>query len=86
VAGWAANPAEDPSTAFSQVGGINDHDQLVGATDSGAYLWQPGEMTALPPLAGGGPAADINNRGQIVGGENATNPDNTNPHAVLWTR
>jgi probable HAF family extracellular repeat protein len=44
-------------------------------------------MTALPRLAGASGASgayDINDRGQIVG-YGSTNPNGTNPHAVLWS-
>lgn len=43
-----------------------------------AFVWSDGVMTALPTLGGNnGTAADINNRGQIVGAAENTTPDAT---------
>jgi probable HAF family extracellular repeat protein len=65
--------------------GINDHGDVVGSDDFGAYVWQHGHLTMLPALVVQGSARHINNRGQIVG-SSGTEPMGTNPHAVLWTR
>jgi probable HAF family extracellular repeat protein len=75
-----------PGAAFVQSTGINNRGDIVGAAGPDAFLWRRGTMSALPRLAGGATGAhDINDRGQIAG-LSATNPDGTNPHAVLWTR
>jgi probable HAF family extracellular repeat protein len=75
-----------PGASFVQSSGINNRGDVVGYTDFDAFVWQRGQMTALPRLAGSTTSAyDINNRGQIVG-LSATNPDGTNSHAVVWTR
>jgi probable HAF family extracellular repeat protein len=61
--------------------GINEAGQVAGSFDSWAYFWY-GTMLDLGTL--GGPAAtaaDINNRGQIVGFSMAA--DNS-CHPVLW--
>ena len=75
-----------PGATVVQSTGINNRGDVVGGTGFDAFLWQRGQMIALPRLAGSTSGAnDINDRGQIVG-FSATNPDGTNPHAVLWTR
>jgi probable HAF family extracellular repeat protein len=74
----------DGSTSI-QAMGLNNRATVVGFTDLGAFLWQGGQLTTLPSLAGGMTSAlDINNQGQIVG-LSATAPDEFNLHAVLWT-
>ena len=45
-------------------------------------MWQNGQMTDLGTLGGKGEAADINNRGQIVG---TSTTKTGQDHAVLWT-
>jgi probable HAF family extracellular repeat protein len=49
--------------------GINDYGQIVGASDSNAFIWQDGLMTDLGTLSGENftSATSINNIGQIVG-------------------
>lgn len=75
----------DGSTSI-QAMGLNNRAAVVGFTDLGAFLWQRGQLTTLPSLAGGITSAlDINDQGQIVG-LSATTPDEFNLHAVLWTR
>jgi probable HAF family extracellular repeat protein len=77
--------ARPAGATFLQSQGINNRGDVVGITDFNAFLWQRGQLTALPRLAGASSGAnDINDRGQIAG-FSATNPDGTNPHAVLWT-
>ena len=67
---------------------INNNTQVVGSSRDAAgtlfaFLWQDGQMAALPSLPGalGGTAFDINDAGQIIG--SALAPDGT-VHAVLW--
>jgi probable HAF family extracellular repeat protein len=74
-----------PGSTFIQPYGINDRTQIVGSTDSFAFLWQHGRTIALPRLKGASEARDINDRGQIVG-SSAVRPDGTGAHAVLWSR
>jgi uncharacterized membrane protein len=84
--GRVINIGNLPGATFIQALGINDRAQVVGYTDHDAFIWQRGHLTALPRLMRSTTgAADINNRGQIVG-LSATEPDGTNAHAVLWTR
>ena len=58
-------------------GAINDHDQIVGNSETGvenedgepishAFLWQKGRMITLGSFAGASGAADVNERGQVV--------------------
>ncbi|TLZ57279.1 MAG: hypothetical protein E6K15_03575 [Methanobacteriota archaeon] len=61
-----------PGNVYSIAFGINNHGQLVGLSDSHAFLWQNDTMTDL----GGGWANGINNLGQAVGGSGT--------RAVLW--
>src|SRR5256886_12732247 len=61
-----------PGSVYSIAVGINDHGQVVGLSDSHAFLWQNDTMTDL----GGGGANGINNLGQAVGGSGT--------RAVLW--
>ena len=72
-----------PGSVFLRPYGINNRAQIVGFTDSFAFLWHHGRTIALP--GGASEAYDINNRGQIVG-SSTTNPHHTLAHAVLWTR
>ncbi len=75
-----------PGATIVQATSINNRAEVAGYTDSDAFLWLTGQMTALPRLIGSTTAAtDINNRGQIVG-VSATHPEGYNYHAVLWTR
>jgi probable HAF family extracellular repeat protein len=74
-----------PGAMFIEALGINNRGQVVGHTDSVAFVWQDGHLTPLPGLVRQGRANHINNRGQIVG-ESATSVEGFNPHAVLWTR
>jgi probable HAF family extracellular repeat protein len=56
----------------------------VGFTDSGAFLWEDGQMTDLGTLGGSYSAAwGINNRGQVVGFSNNT-ASCCDIHAFLW--
>src|SRR2546430_2070318 len=61
-----------PGNVYSIAFGINNHGQVVGLSDSHAFLWQNDTMTDL----GGGGANGINNLGQAVGGSGT--------RAVLW--
>jgi probable HAF family extracellular repeat protein len=70
-------------SSFLRPNGINDRTQIVGFTESFAFLWQQGRTIALP--GGTSEANDINNRGQIVG-SSAVNARGAFAHAVLWTR
>ena len=56
-----------PGSTGARALGINNHAQVVGNTDFDAFLWQRGRLTALPHLVSTSSAADINNRGQVVG-------------------
>jgi probable HAF family extracellular repeat protein len=51
-----------PGTMFAQVNGVNDRGQVVGATDSGAFVWQDGSLTPLPNLGGSAVASASTNR------------------------
>ena len=81
--GRLVNIDPPPGSVFLRPYGINDRTQIVGFTESFAFLWQHGRTIALP--GGSSEARDINDRGQIVG-SSAANPGGTNAHAVLWTR
>ena len=72
-----------PGSVYLRPYGINNRDQIVGFTESFAFLWQHGRTIALP--GGASEAHDINNRGQVVGSR-TTDPHHTLAHAVLWTR
>jgi probable HAF family extracellular repeat protein len=73
--------------------GVNDTDQVVGSSDTGAvdangnavfhaFLWQNGVMTDLGTLGGLNSAATgINNTGQIVGTAETAGPD---PDTFIW--
>jgi probable HAF family extracellular repeat protein len=56
------------------------------------FVWKKGVMTPLPLLGGNnGQAAEINNRGQIVGGAETPNPDTCSifflqVEAVIWEK
>src|SRR5256885_10117452 len=53
-----------PGNVYSIAFGINNHGQVVGLSDSHAFLWQNDTMTDL----GGGGANGINNLGQAARG------------------
>lgn len=60
-----------PSGAFSLAYGINESGQVAGISGDHAVIWENGTATIL----GLGYATDINDFGQVVGGQNG---------AVLW--
>lgn len=71
--------------------GINDHDQVVGATGNclngiHAVLWQNGTVIDFGNLGGTNPGLDvgfgINNHGQVVGRSDL--PGDTTFHGFLW--
>ena len=67
--------------------GINEEGQVVGASQSGSYmyafLWDDGTMTNLGALgAYGSWAYDINDAGQVVGGSVVN--DQSHNHAFRW--
>ena len=67
--------------------GFNEEGQVVGASQSGSYLyaflWDDGTMTNLGALgAYGSWAYDINDAGQVVGG--SVVDDQFHNHAFLW--
>ena len=75
---WADNfnfiPIDVPGATDTQALGINDRGQIVGSFSDGAFLLDNGHFTILPdvflsPGVRGHllTAADINNRGEIVG-------------------
>jgi probable HAF family extracellular repeat protein len=83
VTGYSDTPTPDPNG--EDVCGLGSH--LVCLP----FVWQKGVMTALPLLGGNnGIAAEINNRGQIVGTSETPNPDPTcslfflQIQAVVW--
>ncbi len=68
---WAHGKATDLGTLggdFSEAGRIDNRGQILGTSTTAdgqyhSFLWADGQMTDLAPLG----AADINDRGQIVG-------------------
>jgi probable HAF family extracellular repeat protein len=58
-----------PGGFNSTANGINDYGQIVGASDSNAFIWRDGSMTDLGTLSGENftSATSINDLGQIVG-------------------
>jgi len=73
--------------ATTKAMGINENGQVVGASQSGAYLygflWDNGTMTNLGDLGGRGSwAYDIDDAGQVVGG--ATVDAQSHDHAFRW--
>jgi probable HAF family extracellular repeat protein len=77
---------------ISEAFGTNVHGQVVGLSLTAGnrrlapFVWQDGEMLALPTLSGAAGSASearaINARGLIVG--NSQTPDD-HAHATLWT-
>lgn len=72
--------------AISNGMGTNEAGQVVGASQSGAfmfaYLWNGGTMTSLGDLGGQGSwAYDVNEAGQVVGGSPLASGSN---HAFRW--
>ncbi len=70
--------------------GINDHDQIVGASGFGQYssamLWQGDSRTELGSLMGDySYAKAINNTGQVVGASTYDYHFDAPIHAVLWS-
>jgi probable HAF family extracellular repeat protein len=77
-----------PGSGNSSAEDINNRRQIAGLTfDFGlgqAYIWDRGEVTVLPPLAGGGSVftvGQINDRGVVVGTSNAAS---FRLRAVIW--
>lgn len=73
--------------ATTKAMGMNENDQIVGASQSGAYmhafLWDDGTLTNLGALgANGSWAYDINDSGQVVGGSYVGTEFRS--HAFLW--
>jgi probable HAF family extracellular repeat protein len=84
----AVKPPAGATTFVVQ--GLNDRDQVVGLTvDAGgvldAVLWQRGQTQRLPNAGPVGAAADINERGQIVG-TSTVREGATDGRAVMWVR
>ncbi len=92
-----ASPSAQPPYTITDLGtlggtttkgyGINEEGQIVGASQSGSYmyafLWDDGTMTNLGALgAYGSWAYDINDAGQVVGGSYVGEEFDT--HAFLW--
>jgi probable HAF family extracellular repeat protein len=75
-----AKEVGDPgsSTAYA----INDLDQVVGMSNGRAFLWEHDTLRILPSLGSTAWAADVNNRGQVVGASYTPPPYTL--HALLW--
>jgi probable HAF family extracellular repeat protein/T5SS/PEP-CTERM-associated repeat protein len=91
-----ASPSAQPRYTVADLGtlggvttkgmGINENGRIVGASQSGSYLygflWDGNTMTNLGDLGGQGSwAYDINEAGQVVGGSPLASGEN---HAFLW--
>lgn len=80
TSGQLANLGALPGDTQSGAHGINDAGQVVGSSESGAFLWQGGVVKALADLLpiGSGwnlqQAWAINNSGQIVGSGSLNGP------------
>jgi probable HAF family extracellular repeat protein len=74
-------------TGSAEVRGLNDLGQVVGLSNGRPFLWENGVMRELPGLGGGGWAAAINDRGQVVGASYEPvpgDPYGSILNAVLW--
>jgi probable HAF family extracellular repeat protein len=77
-----------PRRQGSSANGINNAGQIVGTfKENRAFLWDDGVFTDLGTFGGPGAyAADINNRGQVVGSAATTETNHLGnlSHAFLW--
>lgn len=76
-----------PAVAYSRATSINDLGEIVGETDTFAFLWRNGEVLDLGNLGGVATYAnDINDAAQIVGASytNEVTPLGPMAHAYVW--
>src|SRR6266540_4123311 len=83
IAGGRYTDIFAPDAVFVETSGINSHDDVVGKSQLGAFVWRHGRFTWLPALGSSAGATAINDKGQVVGW--AATDHGGNPHAVLWT-
>jgi probable HAF family extracellular repeat protein len=89
IAPQTIGPDDEPANSRGMA--INNRGQAIGeinglfSNDGYSFVWQDGELTQLPALAGGSPVAnlvfDINDRGDIVGWSSRPGSDLI---AMLW--
>ena len=77
----ASNPVAFGS-GFTSIVAINDLDQIIATTATGAAIWQSGQTSTLRALSGDTTVSvsGLNNQGQAVGASNSL----TANHPVVW--